>query len=172
MLSTPMLQKLNDQVRHEFYSSYAYLSMAAWFETQDLPGAAAWMRLQADEERLHATKFFDYILDRGAEVTLQGLAQPPVRFASALEVFEQALLHERAVTASINALYAQALEDKDFASVQFLDWFVKEQVEEEKNASQIIGQLKRIGNDGAALLQLDRALGQRQPEPAGGAEAD
>lgn len=171
MLSAPMLQKLNDQVRHEFYSSYAYLSMAAWFESQDLPGMATWMRLQADEERQHAHKFFDYILDRGHEVQLQGIAQPPVKFSTPLEVFEQGLSHERAVTASINALYAQALDDKDFASVQFLDWFVKEQVEEEKTTSLVIGKLKRIGNDGAALLQLDRELGQRTAEGEGG-EAD
>jgi len=171
MLSPQMLQKLNDQIRHEFYSSYAYLSMAAWFESQDLPGMANWMRLQSVEESAHAHKFFDYVLDRGAEVHLQGLAQPPIRFTSPLEVFEQALLHERGVTASINGLYAQALDDKDFASVQFLDWFVKEQVEEEKNASLVISQVKRVGNDGAALLQLDRELGQRKAEAAG-AEAD
>ncbi len=171
MLSTPMLQKLNDQIRHEFYSSYAYLSMAAWFESQDLPGMASWMRLQADEERQHAHKFFDYVLDRGAQVQLQGIAQPPVKFTTPLEVFEQALSHERAVTASINALYAQALEDKDFASVQFLDWFVKEQVEEEKTTSLVIGQLRRIDGNGPALLVLDRELGQRKPE-AVGAETD
>jgi ferritin len=173
MLSPAMQDALNDQIRNEFFSSYVYLSMAAWFDDRNLPGMAAWMRVQAREEAAHAMKIFDHLLDRNARVKLRPIAQPPVDFASPLEVFEQALKHEMAVTASIHGIYANAVQEKDFASSVFLDWFVKEQVEEEKQGALIVEQLKMIGEDRPGLLMLDRELGQRRPgaDEAGAGDA-
>lgn len=161
MLSAAMQQKLNEQVKHEFYSSFVYYSMAAWLDGRELTGMGGWMRVQADEERQHALKIFEYVLDRGATVQLQAIPQPPVQFQAPLEIFEQALQHERAVTALINGCYGQAVDERDFASQQFLDWFVHEQIEEEKTAAHIVAQLALIGNDQPSLLLLDRELGSR-----------
>jgi ferritin len=169
MLSPAMQDAFNDQIRNEFFSSYVYLSMAAWFDDRNLPGLAAWMRVQAREEAIHAMKIFDHLLDRNVRVKLRPIAQPPVEFASPLDVFEQALKHEMAVTASIHNIYAQAVQEKDFASSVFLDWFVKEQVEEEKQGAVIVEQLKMVGEDRPGLLMLDRELGQRK---AGGDERE
>ncbi|HET8625286.1 MAG TPA: ferritin [Gemmatimonadales bacterium] len=162
MLTPAMQDALNDQIKNEFFSSYIYLSMAAWFDDRNLPGMAAWMRVQAREEAIHAMKIFDHLLDRNGRVKLRPISQPPVEFASPLDVFEQALKHEMAVTASIHNIYAQAVQEKDFASSVFLDWFVKEQVEEEKQGALIVEQLKMVGDDRPGLLMLDRELGQRQ----------
>lgn len=167
MLTPRVQDALNEQIRHEFYSSFVYLSMAAHFDAENLPGFAAWMRAQAGEEHAHAMKLFDHILDRGGRVELRALAQPPVTFGAPVEVFQQALSHERAVTKSIHDLYALAVEEKDYPARVFLDWFVNEQVEEEKTAELIMEQLKRIGGDQPALLLLDRELGRRG---AGGGE--
>ncbi len=173
MLSPRMQDALNEQIKHEFYSSFVYLSMAAHFEAENLPGFASWMRIQAGEEHAHAMKLFDHILDRGGRVELRALAQPPGRFGAPLEVFEHALHHEQAVTKSIHDLYGLAVEERDYPARVFLDWFVNEQVEEEKQAELIVQQLKRVGADQPALLMLDRELGQRKPEAAGGeGEAD
>ena len=164
-----MLQDaLNEQIRNEMYSSFVYLSMSAHFESENLPGLSAWMRAQAGEEHGHAMKLFDHILDRGGRVKMPGIQQPPVQFTTPATVFEQALLHERAVTKNIHDLYAMALDEKDYPARVFLDWFVNEQVEEEKTAELIAEQLKMIGDDRSALLQLDRELGQRK----GGEEGD
>ncbi len=167
MLSPAMQDAFNDQIKNEFFSSYIYLSMAAWFDGRNLPGMAAWMRVQAREEAAHAMKIFDHLLDRNARVTLRAISQPPVDFASPLEVFEQALKHEMAVSASIHNIYAAAVQEKDFASSVFLDWFVKEQVEEEKQGALVVEQLRMVGEDRPGLLMLDRELAQRQ---AGGNE--
>lgn len=164
MISQKMQDALNEQIRNEFYASFVYLSMSAHFESQNLPGLSSWMRLQAGEEHNHAMKIFDHMLDRGGHVKLPGIQQPPVQFETPLSVFEQALTHERGVTKSIHDLYALALELKDYPARVFLDWFVNEQVEEEKTAELIVEQLKIIGKDGPALLQLDRELGQRKKE--------
>ena len=162
MISPRMQDALNEQIRNEFYSSFAYLSMSAHFEHQNLPGFATWMRVQAGEEHVHAMKIFDHVLDRGGEVKMPAIAQPPVKFESARSVFEQALLQERAVTKSIHDLYALAMETKDYPARVFLDWFVNEQVEEEKTAELIVEQLRMVGDDRPALLLLDRELGQRK----------
>jgi ferritin len=167
MISPRMQDALNEQIRNEFFSSFAYLSMSAHFESQNLPGLATWMRAQAGEEHAHAMKIFDHVLDRGGKVTMPAIAQPPVQFESPLSVFEQALLQERAVTKSIHDLYALAMELKDYPARVFLDWFVNEQVEEEKTAELIVEQLKMVGSDRPALLLLDRELGQRKPEGGG-----
>jgi ferritin len=170
MLSKKMQQKLNEQIRNEFHAAYLYLSMAAWFEASNLPGFSGWMRAQAGEERIHAMRLFDHLLDRNATVKLQSIPEPPGSWKSPLAVFEQALEHERKVTASINELYATAMQEQDFASRVFLDWFVNEQVEEEKNAQLIVEQLRMVGTDRAGLLMLDREYGARRPEPAEPAE--
>jgi ferritin len=119
------------------------------------------MRAQAAEEQEHALKFYDYVYERGGTVTLAAIDGPPTEFASPLDVFEQTLAHERKVTGLINGLYALAVEEKDYASEVFLQWFISEQVEEEDNASQIIDTLKRVGEQGQPLFMLDRELGQR-----------
>jgi ferritin len=172
MLTAAMQDAFNEQIKNEFFSSYIYLSMAAWFDDRNLPGMASWMRVQAHEEALHAMKIFDHLLDRNTRVKLRPIPQPPVDFASPLDVFEQALKHEMAVTASIHNIYAQAVQEKDFASSVFLDWFVREQVEEEKQGALVVEQIKMVGDDRPGLLMLDRELGQRKAAGAGAEAAD
>lgn len=162
MLAQSVQDKMNDQIKHELYSAYFYLSMAAYLESNSLPGAARWMRVQAQEELEHAMKFFDHIHDRGGRVTLQAIDQPPTQFNGLLDVFEKTLEHERKVTSLINDLYALAVQEKDYASQTFLQWFVDEQVEEEKNAELIVQQVKMIGEHRSALFMLDRHLGERE----------
>ena len=164
MSPSKKLQKaMNDQVRLEFESAYAYLSMAAWMEDQNYPGFASWLRMQAREESTHAMKIFDHLIARGCRVVLQPMAGPRADFASPLDVFEQAKKHEQSVTKSINELYGLASTDRDYASQVFLEWFITEQVEEEKNSSQVLESLRRVGENQAALVMLDRELGQRAP---------
>jgi ferritin len=159
--TTALQQAMNDQVRKEFESAYTYLSMAAWMEDQTLPGFAAWLRLQAREESTHAMKIFDHLIDRGCRVRLQSLAGPATDFTTVLEVFEQVKQHEQSVTKSIEDVYGLALKDKDFASQVFFEWFITEQVEEEKNSSHVLESVRRVGDNQAALVMLDRELGQR-----------
>jgi ferritin len=161
MISQAMQESINEQIKHEFYSSYLYLAMSAYFETINLPGFAKWMLAQSAEEREHAMKFYDYLNDRGGAVELRAIDQPPGEFQSPLDVFQQTLEHERKVTALIHQLYAQALQENDYATQARLQWFITEQVEEEKNASQVIEQIKMTGGQTAALFVLDRELGAR-----------
>jgi ferritin len=160
-LNKKMQDALNGQIKEELFSSYIYLSMAAYCESISLPGFAHWMRAQSEEELEHALKFYDYINDRGGRVVLQALEQPPVEFNGPIDVFEQTLAHEQFITGKIHDLYGLALEEKDYASQILLQWFVEEQVEEEKNATDILETLKRIGDKGQALVMLDRQLAQR-----------
>jgi ferritin len=162
MLSKKMSDAMNEQVKHELYSAYLYLSMAAHFESLSLGGLANWMRAQAGEEQEHALKFFDYILDRGGKVVLQAIDQPTVEFGSPLSVFEEVLVHEQKVTALIHKLYDLAVQENDYASQLFLGWFITEQVEEEKNASTIVDTFKIVGDKGIALHRLDHELGERK----------
>lgn len=157
MLDQTLESDLNDQMGREFYSSYLYLAMGAHFDGENLPGMATWMRAQADEEREHAMKFFDFVLDRGGTVHLGSIDAPPEKFGSPLEIFEQALTHEREISAAINALF----EGADKATEVFLHWFATEQVEEERSVEQIVEALRMAGGSGAALLMLDRELGSR-----------
>lgn len=162
MISPKVQDALNEQMKHEFYSSYLYLSMSAYLEAANLPGLSKWMRVQAREEAIHAMKIFDHLLDRGGKVQLHPIGRPPGDFASARDVFDQAHRHEQEVTASINGLYGLALDERDFASRVFLDWFVQEQVEEEKTSGLMAEQLRMVGEDRPGLLMLDRELGQRR----------
>lgn len=164
MLSKNVLTAMNEQVNHELFSAYLYLSMAAHFEAINLGGFASWMRVQAGEEQEHALKFFDYILDRGGKVALQAIDQPTVEFGSPVAVFEEVLAHEQKVTALIHKLYELAVKENDYASQLFLGWFVTEQVEEEKNASSIVDTLKMVGDRGIALHRLDHELGERKAD--------
>jgi ferritin len=169
MMSKTMQDALNEQMKHEFYSAHLYLSMSAYCDRANLPGLARWMRVQAQEENKHAMKIFDHLLDRGGKVEMHQLDRPPSDFASARDVFEQAHKHEQQVTASINKVYGMAMDERDFASRVFLDWFVQEQVEEEKTSGLLAEQLRMVGDDRPGLLMLDRELGQRKggaAEPA------
>ncbi|MGC9348319.1 MAG: ferritin [Anaerolineae bacterium] len=161
MLGQKMQDAMNEQIKNELYSAYLYLSMAAYFETENLTGFAHWMREQAEEEQEHALKFFDFINERGGRVTLHAIDQPPADFGSPLNVFEETLSHEQKVTSLIHDLYALALEENDYASQVFLQWYVAEQVEEEANVTEILERLKMLGDRGQGLLMLDRALGER-----------
>jgi ferritin len=155
---------MNEQIKNELYSAYLYLSMSAYCESANLPGFAHWMRVQAQEEVGHAMKFYGFIHDRGGRVLLQAIDQPPVEFQSPLAVFEQTLVHEQKVTGMIHNLYALAVQEKDYASQVFLQWFVDEQVEEEKNATQLVELLKMVGDKGHALVMVDRQLAKRGAE--------
>jgi ferritin len=157
------LQKtFNDQIKHELSSAYIYLAMAAYFATKNLPGFAHWMKVQYKEEVSHAMKMFEFLNDRGVRILLQAIPQPTLEFSSSLEVFEETLKHEQKVTSLIHALYELAKEVNDHASVVFLQWFVSEQVEEEKNAMEIIQNLKMIKSEGAPQIMLDRELARRE----------
>src|SRR5512141_504708 len=138
MISDAMQKAINEQINKELYSSYLYLSMAAYFESRNLPGFAKWMYVQADEERGHGMKLFEHLVDRGGRVTLAPIAGPQAEWKTSLEVFKQVQSHEAAVTASINALYEMALTEKDYPAQVLLQWFITEQVEEEKNAAEIV----------------------------------
>jgi ferritin len=161
MLSQAVLNEMNQQIKDEFFSAYLYLAMSAHFEAQSLPGFAGWMRAQANEEQAHAMKFFDHINDRNSRVVLEGLDKPPVEFGSPQEVFQAALEHEQKITARINKIYSVASQEADYASQVFLQWFISEQVEEEKTASDILDMLKQAGDNRNALLMIDRILGSR-----------
>ena len=164
MLVPEIQEAMNEQIKNELYSAYQYLSMAAYCESANLPGFASWMRAQAREETEHAMKFYDFILDRNGRVVLRGIEAPVVEFGSPLEVFERALAHEQKVTAMINDLYGLAVRENDYASQAFLQWFVTEQVEEEKNTGDVVETLRMIGDKSEALFLLDRELGQRRVE--------
>ncbi|HEY9076491.1 MAG TPA: ferritin [Anaerolineaceae bacterium] len=156
-----LVAEINKQIQYELASGYLYLSMAAHFESANLGGFAHWMKIQAKEEQEHALKFFEYLIDRGEKVVLQAIEQPPAEFGTPLSVFEQALEHEKGVTARIYKLYKLAQDDGDYASQSFLTWYVNEQVEEEKNASQIVEWLKMAGSSTNALFMLDSVLRKR-----------
>jgi len=156
---------MNDQIKHELYSAYLYLSMSSYCESINMPGAAHWMRLQAQEEVAHGIKFFDFIIDRGGQVTLQAIDQPPTEFASLLDIFEKALAHEKHVTSLINSIYDVAMREQDYAAQALLQWFVTEQVEEEKNADDVVQTLKMVEGQPAGLFIVDRELGTRVAAP-------
>ena len=164
MLTQNMQQAINEQIKNEIYSAYLYLSMSAHFEANNLPGFAQWMRIQSREELDHALKFFDYVNERGGRVTLIAIPKPASEWKTSLEVFNQVLEHEQLVTSLIYKLYETALAEKDYASQVMLQWFIDEQVEEEKNATEIVEQLKLIDAHDTAVLMLDHRLGKRGKE--------
>jgi ferritin len=166
MLSPKIQDALNSQINAELYSSYLYLSMSAYCDSQNLAGMASWMRIQAQEEHAHAMKFFDFVNERDGRVLLAQIEAPKTEWTSPLDVFEETLAHEQKVTGLINGLVDLSLEEKDHASNTFLQWFVTEQVEEESTAKTIVDKLKLIGDNPVALYMLDGELGQRTlPSP-------
>jgi len=171
MISKKMEESLNKQINAEFYSSYLYFSMAADFETKNLPGFAHWMYMQAQEEWGHGTRIYNYINEQQGKVKLEAIDAPQTEWASPLEVFEAAYKHEQYVTSLINDLVTLANEERDYATNIFLQWFVTEQIEEEASASTIAEKLKMIGDNPQGLFMLDRELIQRQaglqPQPGG-----
>jgi len=160
MLDPKVHAALNEQIQHEMGSAYLYLAMAAHFEAANLVGSAKWMRQQAKEEVGHAMKFFDYVNDRDGRVTLGALPAPRGEYATSVEVWEQALAHEQKVTGLINKLVGTAQSAGDHATTAMLQWFVSEQVEEEKTARSILEQAQRIGTTSSAVYFLDRHLGK------------
>jgi len=161
MLTGNMEKALNNQLNAEMYSAYLYLSMEAHFASLNLTGMATWMKAQVQEELVHATKFFNFINERGGRVILQAVEQPPAEWDSPLAAFEAALEHERYITGRIDDLVDLAVQQKDHATNSFLQWFVTEQVEEEDSVGKVVEQLKLIQNAPGGLFMLDRELGQR-----------
>lgn len=161
MISKAMQEAVNEQINKELYSSYLYLSMAAYFEGKNLPGFAKWLHVQTDEERAHGMKLYQHLVDRGGHVMLKAIAAPTTEWKSNLEVFKEVQAHEAKVTALINGLYELALTEKDYPLQVLLQWFINEQVEEEKNAAEIVQQLELIDAHGTAVLMLDHQLGKR-----------
>ena len=161
MVPDKIQKALNEQIMHELYSAYLYLSMAAWLETEGLEGMGRWMRVQALEEMEHAMKFFDHILERGGEPELLAIGKPPVKWDSPLKAFEDALEHEKFISGKINDLMTLSIEEGDHASRTLLQWFVDEQVEEEDNASRNVHNIGMVGDGGQGLLMVDREMGAR-----------
>lgn len=162
MFAKKVQDEMNLQINKELYSAYLYLSMAAHFEAANLPGFAHWMKVQAEEEQEHAMKFFEFINERGGRVLLDAIEKPPVEFTTPLSIMEEVLKHEQYVTSRIDTIYSVAVAEKDYASQSFLKWFLDEQVEEEKNDTEIIEMLKMAGEKGHALLMIDRQLAARE----------
>jgi ferritin len=161
MLNNKMQEALNSQINAEIYSSYLYLSMSAYFESINLSGFASWMRAQAQEEMVHAMKFYDYVNERGGRVILGPIEAPPSEWESAVSVFDATYQHEQKVTGLINDLVDLAIEEKDHATNNLLQWFVSEQVEEEASASGVLNKAKLTGDAPGGLFMLDQELGAR-----------
>jgi len=162
MISKLLQDAINEQINVELFSAYLYLSMSAHFETQNLSGFANWTRVQYQEETGHAMKLYKYVFDRSGAVTLKAIAQPATKFKTPLDIFKEILRHEQKVTSLINKLYELAVKEKDYAAQIFLQWFISEQVEEEKNATDIINMLEMIGDSPVSLIMADRQLGARK----------
>ncbi len=168
MISPKIQDALNAQINAEFWSAYLYLSMGMHFEAEGRTGIANWFRIQFKEEQAHAEIFINYLLSRGGRVELKAIEAVPTTWESPLAAFEATLEHEEKVTAMINALYALAEQEHDYATRGKLDWFVAEQVEEEETAQNLIDRLKLVGDNGLALFMLDQELATRvynQPAP-------
>ncbi len=167
MLSKKVENALNEQINAEFFSAYLYLSMSAYLNDISLTGFANWMRAQYEEEKFHAMKMYDYVLERGGKVKLEAIAAPKHDWNDIIDVFEDVLKHEQHVTRLINDLMSLSIDEKDHATVNFLQWFVDEQVEEEATVSDILAQLKLVEGKGSGLFMLDREAAQRKfSEPA------
>ena len=166
MISGKLEKALNKHLNLELFSAYLYAAMAAYFEHKNLNGFGNWMRIQFQEEMAHAAKFYDYVHDVGGRVELDAIAKPPSEYKSPLAVFEDALAHERNVTKAVYKLVDLAIGESHHATSTFLQWFVTEQVEEEKAADDIVKRLQLVGNSPEGLFMMDRELGQRVLAPA------
>jgi ferritin len=163
-MTPPVLEAITRQIAAEFNASFSYLSMAAWCEHHKLMGAGTWLRAQSQEEHGHAMKLFNFVLARNHAVRLPGIDQPRSDFDSVVTVFEAALAQEQEVSRNIDALYELAFKEKVFAAMAELQWFITEQVEEEKTVREIVAKFHMVKDDPASILDLDRELGSRGPE--------
>lgn len=162
MFNKKLEQAVNEQIKNELYSGYLYLAMAAQCEATNLKGFANWLKVQAKEELGHAMKLYDFVNDRGGRVIFESLEKPPTEYKSLQEMFEAVLKHEQKVTELINKLYEMARTENDYPLQVHLQWFIDEQVEEEKNASEILAYLKLIGEKGQGIFMLDKIMGERK----------
>jgi len=161
MLNKKLELELNKQINAEFYSAYLYLSMSAYLSSKNLSGFSNWMKVQFEEEQFHAMKLYQYVLDRGGNIELNLIEKPKTEWKNIVDVFVDVLAHEEKVTSLINNLVDVAMKEKDHATVNMLQWFIAEQVEEEANASEILDQIKLIDGKGSGLFMLDREAKQR-----------
>ncbi len=161
MIKDKIQDALNQQLNSELYSSYEYLAMAAYFESNSFSGFANWMRIQSQEEYMHAMKFYDYILQIDGKVKLEQINAAKSGWKSTQDVFEEVFEHEKKVSESINDLVDLTITEKDHATHNFLQWFISEQVEEEATASKILDKVKLIGDNKNGLFLLDHEMGQR-----------
>jgi len=165
MLTKKIQKGLSAQLNHEFYSAYLYLAMSAYCTHKDFNGAANWLKMQYEEEHMHATKIYNYLVEQGVHVSLKEIAKPPKNFGTLLNVFELSLEHEQIMTGRLNDLSDLALKEKDHATYNLLQWFVNEQVEEEASVSEIISKIKLVKKDGFGLLMIDNELNKRATPP-------
>jgi ferritin len=161
MINTTMQDAINAQINLEQTSAQLYLAMSGYMDGKNFHGFAQWLRAQAEEETKHAMRLVDHLLERGGRLELGGIEKPSPEFGSAVQLFEKVLQHEQRVTASIGRLFELARAQKDHASEVALQWFVTEQVEEEATASQILAQLRAVGEQGGGIWYLDGKLGKR-----------
>jgi len=161
-MNKKLVDAINDQIKYEFFSAFLYLAMASYASDLELTGFESWLKNQAAEEQFHATKFIDYLHERNERALVLGFEDPKNEYTSILEAFEDGLAHEKIVTSRINNLMKIALEDNDYASANFLNWYVTEQVEEEASFTTVINKLKMVGSSPMGLYQLDKELGGRQ----------
>ena len=161
MIKKSVQAAINDQIQIEQRSSYLYLAMSAYCESENLKGFAHWLRLQAEEETSHAMKFYQHLLDRGGIVELKQIDAPGLKFGSMQELFEKVLAHEIMVTEKINKLYELAIKEKDYPLQVLLHWFIEEQVEEEANAGEIVEQLRMIGDKSSSVFYIDKKMAKR-----------
>lgn len=161
MMDTKVRDLLNNQINKEFYSAYLYLEFSNYFEDKGLDGFANWYMIQAQEERDHAMLFYTYLQNENQKVTLEAIDKPDKVFENHMDVLKAGLEHEEYVTSLINDIYAAAYDVKDFRTMQFLDWFVKEQGEEETNANDLISKMELFGSDPKSLYMLNQELGGR-----------
>jgi len=161
MMSQSVQDAINRQINSELSASYAYLAMSAYCENRNFPGCARWLRVQSQEEHAHALRLLDFLLARNGKADLKGVPEQATEYPSIAAVFEAALKQEVEVSDQIDALYELAFKEKSFAALAELNWFLTEQVEEEKIARQIVAKFELVGNDPASLLEIDRELGSR-----------
>ncbi|MFH1699815.1 MAG: ferritin [Candidatus Zixiibacteriota bacterium] len=165
-INKKIVKTFNAQMQREFYSSYLYLAMAGYFEDIGMKGCAHWMRMQAEEERMHAMRFYDFIISRGGRLEMLAIEKPPTEWKSVLDAFKETLKHEEFVTSHINNLVDIALEVKDHAAHSFLKFFVDEQVEEEDNVNEILAKMGMVKDSAGGMFMFDSELASRpMPTP-------
>jgi len=167
MISQKVQDAINKQINNELSASYTYLAMSAYCEHENFTGCAKWLRLQSQEEYGHAMRLFDFLLARDGKISLRAISEPNIKFKSLTHVFETALEQEQSTTAEIDQIYELAHHEKAFAALVEMQWFITEQVEEEKTAREIVAKFHLTKDDPAAILDLDRELASRAPEKGG-----